>query len=104
MSSHLPFIVAEVSSTWREDETPKGPLLSQRLQEVILFNAARGYELDSWQITSAAYQYRHFEPPEPLDEHADDDSETHGGVLEITSAKAAITETIVAVFRRKAAR
>jgi hypothetical protein len=45
------FIVAEISKNWPEDNIPGvRRLLSERFEDVINHNRARGYRLDSWRL------------------------------------------------------
>ena len=53
-----PFIVAEVSKNWPEqdDELGMPRLLSQRFERVINVNWSRGYKLQSWQLNRLVSQ------------------------------------------------
>lgn len=46
-------IVAEVSVTWQDGDSKHG-LLAQRFEDVIAVNWARGYALESWQLSQSA--------------------------------------------------
>lgn len=63
------FIVGEASVTWPTSQVS----ISERFEELLNVNAARGYELRSWKMTALAFEF---------------EGEQH------------MTETVVAVFER----
>ena len=45
------FIVAEITKNWNK-ETPVSDLIGQKFEAVININAARGYKLIDWRLSS----------------------------------------------------
>lgn len=70
-------IVAEICAHWQNGHLVGKPeerkLISSQFEKVIAFNQSRGYQLESWKMTS---------------------------LLELTEDPPTIIETIVAVFKR----